>query len=209
MIAHKCSVEHVGVARSRLWLAVGVLESTRYFFVRNVFGEGRVGFVCRGGLRRSGCTHTHTHTTPSPCGPDVWLLNWSDGLEGRSRHSRSHYSTLCSLTLGVCVCTSLTYNLWTHVTHALCVFCARFRRFGLLQRLACCWVLKNHLYCTHKHTHTQAIWTTWQRHTSCVLSLSSIKSPPTRHTIRSLGKKILQIFCMLLLPIGSIESMSN
>lgn len=153
--------------------------------------------------------HTHTHTTPSPCGPDVWLLNWSDGLEGRSRHSRSHYSTLCSLTLGVCVCTSLTYNLWTHVTHALCVFCARFRRFGLLQRLACCWVLKNHLYCTHKHTHTQAIWTTWQRHTSCVLSLSSMKSPPTRHTIRSLGKKILQIFCMLLLPIGSIESMSN
>lgn len=134
--------------------------------------------------------HTHTHTTPSPCGPDVWLLNWSDGLEGRSRHSRSHYSTLCSLTLGVCVCTSLTYNLRTHVTHALCVFCARFRRFGLLQRLACCWVLKNHLYCTHKHTHTHRQSGRRGKDIQVVCSLSLL-SNPHQHVIPSdhWGKK--------------------
>lgn len=68
MIAHKCSVEHVGVARSRLWLAVGVLESTRYFFVRNVFGEGRVGFVFSRWSAEE-WMHTHTHTLlPVPVG---------------------------------------------------------------------------------------------------------------------------------------------
>lgn len=51
------------------------------------------------------CGGVDTQTTPSPIGPVVWLLNWSDRLKGRSRHSRSHYSTLLyTHTRRVCVC---------------------------------------------------------------------------------------------------------
>lgn len=61
------------------------------------------------------CGGLHTQTTPSPFGHVAWLINWSDKLKGRSRNSRSHYATLCTLTL--CVFTLLSCNLWTHVTH--------------------------------------------------------------------------------------------
>lgn len=82
-----------------------------------MFIEGHAAAVCCSGLWRS---TVGAHTTPTAFGPIVWLLNWSDRSEGRSRHS--YYSALCTVMLGyrVCVYTS-QFMLRKHVTH-LCVF---------------------------------------------------------------------------------------
>lgn len=101
-----------------LWLACRIAPATsrrREMCLSRVVSALFVAPVCGG---------VDTQTTPSPFGPVVWLLNWSDRLEGRSRHNRSHYAALCTLTLGVCVCLQFSgCNQWMHVTHALCVFC--------------------------------------------------------------------------------------
>lgn len=142
------------------------------------------------------CGGVRTQTTPNPFGPVVWLLNWSDRLEGRSRHSRSHYSTLCTLTFGVCVCLQFSVLICGRTWHMSCVFSVWFMHLALLHQPACCCVcslVKNKLYCAL----TQAIWTTWQ---SCVHTHSSIKSPPTLHIIRSSVKNknrssVCGVFC--------------
>ena len=147
----------------------------------NVLVEGRVSLVCCSGLWRS----RDTGQLPVPVGPVVWLPNWSDRLEGRSRHSRSHYAT----TLAVCVFTVLSNDLWTHVTHVLCVFCVAYE----FQFVAQTCLLLCLLYCIHTcmhacmharthahthahtrtHTHTHTVWTMWQKHTSCAHTHSS------------------------------------
>lgn len=203
MIAHKCSVEHVGVARSRLLLAVGMLESTRYFFVRNVFGEGRVGFVCRGGLRRSGCTHTHYSQS-------LWAWRVASKLVrqvGRQIQAQPQ-SLLNSLLRShlVCVFVLLSRIICGRTWHMPCVCFVR--------DLVCCSDLPvavcGRIICTvHTNTHTHRQSGLRGKGIQVVYSFTLLSNPHQHFISSDHFGKILQIFCMLLLPIGSIESVSN
>lgn len=94
-----------------------------------------VGMVCGGG---------DTPSTSSLFWLVVWLLNWSDRLEGRSRQSFLHT---------VYVFTLLSFNLWEHVTHVLCVFCvAHAFQFVTTLCLLLCRPMNSQLCYTYKQS---------------------------------------------------------
>lgn len=148
-----------------------------------MFIEGLAAAVCCSGLWRS---TVGAHKTPTAFGPIVWLLNWSDRSEGRSRHS--HYSALCTVMLGyrVCVYTS-QFMLRKHVTH-LCVFFWVVHTFVAPTCLCCCFwsFVKDQLYCA---VHTEKICGK-----ACELcTYSYIKSYSWRHFFYITTEKPLQL----------------
>lgn len=94
--------------------------------------------------------HCSKQKTPSFFGPVVYIVNWSDWLEGISRNNPSHISTLCTL---VSIYSS-PLNLWMNMIHTSSAFRV-VHTFCFVTVICLCW----HVCVSgEEHSYTRHLW---------------------------------------------------